>query len=404
MTTFWLSTVVLTIAAIVFIALPLLRKQRFDDEARRDELNKAFYRDRIEELKEEEIGGVVVDQEDLILDLKQSLLDDIPASEQKSGAFTLSPMMVFISSAILLVAVSYATYLSFGALDKVEHWQGISGKLPALTQKLMSPQQESLTEEEMKDLKLALRTRLHYQPEDAQGWLLLGRIALSDRDAHTATGAMAKAYQLDAEDADVRLGYAQSLMMSENEGEQHKARELLISLLQDDYVDLRVYSLLAFNAYQRGSYEEAIRFWRTMQKLVGAEDNRYAMLERSIQNAEKMLGKSVSNTSVPITISVGEGIQLPEQGILIVSVHDGNGSPVPLAAARFPIGSFPRTVVLDDANVMLEGQSLSQLETLVVKARIDSDGNVATKEGDWFGESQAVKLGDQVALSINKQY
>lgn len=404
MTTFWLSTVVLTLAGIVFIALPLFKKQRFDDEARRDELNKAFYKDRLEELEAEADGGIVVDQDELIVDLKESLLEDIPVDESVEKGISITPMIVFIPSALLLIVLSYATYSVYGSLDKVSHWQNINSKLPELTQKLMSPEQESLTEDELKDLKLALRTRLHYQPEDAQGWLLLGRIALADRDADTATGAMQKAYKLDEEDADVRLGYAQSLMMTENEAQQQQARSILVGLLQDDYVDLRVYSLLAFNAYQRGSYEEAIRFWRTMQKLIGPEDSRSAMLDRSIQNAEKMLGKSVSTTSVPIAISVDQNIQLPEQGLLIVSIHDANGSPVPVAAARYPIGTFPRTIVLDDANVMMEGQSIAQLESMIVKARIDTDGNVATKEGDWYGESKAVKLGEQVAIAIDKQY
>lgn len=404
MITFWLSTIVLVVAACIFIALPLFRKQQFDDQARRDELNKAFYRDRLAELKEEKDEGIVSDEDDLIVDLKQSLLEDIPEETKSSALLALSPMQVFVPSALLLVAITYTTYSLFGSLDKVDHWQNISDRLPELTQKLMAPEQESLSEEELKDLKLALRTRLHHQPDDAQGWLLLGRIALADRDGDTATGAMGKAYNQDAENPDIRLGYAQSLMMSDNEGEQHRARNLLIGLLQDDYVDLRVYSLLAFNAYQRGSYEEAIRFWRTMQTLIGPDDSRYTMLDRSIQNAEKALGKAVTSTSVAITISVADEVTLPEQGILIVSIHDGNGSPVPVAAARFPIGSFPRTLVLDDANVMIEGQSLSQLDSLMVKARIDADGNVATKEDDWHGESSAVKMGEQVALTIDKQY
>ncbi|MDB1123331.1 c-type cytochrome biogenesis protein CcmI [Vibrio algarum] len=404
MTTFWLSTVILTIAGFAFIALPLFRKQNFDDDARRDELNKAFYKDRLEELEDETDAGVVVDQDDLIVDLKQSLLEDIPADEKKIGSFTISPMTVFGSSALLLAVISYATYSVFGSLDKVSHWQNINEQLPALTQKLMSPEQDSLSEDELKDLKLALRTRLHYQPDDAQGWLLLGRIALADRDADTATGAMEKAHNLDPKDPDVRLGYAQSLMMSDNEAQQQFARSILIGLLQDDYVDLRVYSLLAFNAYQRGNYEESIRFWRTMQKLIGPDDSRYSMLNRSIENAEKMLGKAVTTTSVPITITVDQNVQLPEQGVLVVSIHDANGTPIPVAAARYPIGTFPRTVVLDDANVMMDGQSISQLDSLIVKARIDTDGNVTTKEGDWYGESQAVKMGDQVALVIDKQY
>jgi len=404
MVTFWLSTIVFTLIGFVFIAFPLFKRQRFDDDARRDELNKAFYKDRIEELAEEDAGGVVGDQDELIVDLKKSLLEDIPEDANIGKIFSISPMMVFIPSALLLVVLPFVTYSIFGSLDKVVHWQNINNELPKLTQKLMSPEQESLTEKELKDLKLALRTRLYYQAEDAQGWLLLGRISLADRDANTAMGAMEKAHRLDADDPDIRLGYAQSLIMSDNEIKQKQAHAILISLLEDDYVDLRVYSLLAFNAYQRASYEEAIRFWQTMGKLIGPEDSRYAMLDRSIKNAEKMLGKSVSTTSVPITISVGKNMLLPEQGLLIVSIHDGNGSPIPVAAARYPIGTFPRTVVLDDANVMIQGQSMAQLKSIIVKARIDSDGNVSTKTGDWYGESHTVKLGDQVAIVIDKQY
>ncbi len=77
---------------------------------------------------------------------------------------------------------------------------------------------------------------------------------------------------------------------------------------------------------------------------------------------------------------------------------------MPVAAARYPLGTFPRTVVLDDNNSMMEGRKLSSLDGLIVRVRIDSDGNVATRDGDWFGESQPAKLGDTVAVSINQQY
>lgn len=404
MTVFWLSAILLLAASALFIALPLFRKQSFDDKERRDELNKAFYKDRLEELEGEASEGIVNDSEELIQDLKQSLLDDIPPEQKQDSKTSISAMSVFVPSVLLVIVISFLMYFKFGGMDQVVHWQGISGELPALTKKLMSSDGEQLTEKEMEDLTLALRTRLHYQPEDSAGWLLLGRIALANRDAETAVGAMKRAYDLSPEDADVKLGYAQSLMMSQDDGEQRRARSMLISLLEDNYVDLRVYSLLAFDAFQRNEFKEAIRYWRTMQKLIGPEDSRYNMLDRSIANAEKQLGSPVSTVSVPITISLADNVRMPAQALLIVSIHDGNGSPIPMAAARFPLGTFPRTVVLDDGNVMMEGQSLSSLETMLVKVRVDTDGNVATKDGDWYGQSAVVKSGEPVALSIDKQY
>lgn len=405
MTIFWLSAILLLAASAAFIALPLFRKSSVEDEeAHRDELNKALYKNRLEELEREESEGIVNDTGELIVDLKQSLLDDIPVDRKLNHSESFSPIKVFVPSFLAVIVLSFVVYFKFGGMDQVTHWQEVNSELPTLTKKLMSQDDEQLTDKEMEDLTLALRTRLHYQPDDSAGWLLLGRIALANRHATTAVDAMKRAYTLSPKDPDVRLGYAQSMMMSPEESEQRHAKSILLGLLQDNYVDLRVYSLLAFDAFQRNEFTEAIRYWRTMQKLIGPEDSRYPMLERSINNAEKQLGTPVSNISVPITISVDSAIQLPSNALLIVSIHDGNGSPIPMAAARFPLGSFPRTVVLDDGNVMMDGQSLSSLETMLVKVRVDTDGNVATKEGDWYGQSSVVKMGESVALSIDKQY
>ena len=279
-------------------------------------------------------------------------------------------------------------YFKFGASTKVEDWQQVSANLPALSKKLLVPEGAALSDDEMRDLTLALRTRLHYHPDDSTGWLLLGRIALANRDVVTAVGAMKKAYALKSDDDDIKLGYAQALILSQDELDQTIARRILGQLVQNDYVDLRVFSLLAFDAYEREDYTAAIRYWKVMQRMIGPEDSRYQMLTRSIDNAQEQLGDSaVSNTSVSVSISLSEKVKLDQDSALIVSVHTADGSPMPVAAARYPLGSFPRTVVLDDTNSMLQDRKLSSLESLMVRVRLDSDGNVATKQGDWFGES-----------------
>lgn len=208
-----------------------------------------------------------------------------------------------------------------------------------------------------------------------------------------------------SDDADIKLGYAQALILSQDELDQTLARRILGQLVQNDYVDLRVFSLLAFDAYEREDYTAAIRYWKVMQRMIGPEDSRYQMLTRSIDNAQEQLGDSaVSNTSVSVSISLSEKVKLYQDSALIVSVHTADGSPMPVAAARYPLGSFPQTVVLDDTNSMLQDRKLSSLESLMVRVRLDSDGNVATKQGDWFGESEVVKIGQPVTVSINKQY
>ncbi|MCG6214353.1 c-type cytochrome biogenesis protein CcmI [Vibrio furnissii] len=407
MTLFWISTLILVAITCVFVAIPLIQKKANNDTVLRDELNKAFYKDRLNELQEETEEGLVDNEQDLIADLKQSLLDDIPTQEQAKQQSSISTMGVLIPSIALVVLLSYGLYAKFGNYTKVEQWQQVSANLPELTRKLMAPQGQGveLSDQEMQDLTLSLRTRLYYQPEDSTGWLLLGRIAMANRDMQTAIGAMKHAYALEPQDGDIQLGYAQALMLSDDEMDQNQARAILKRLSQRDYVDLRVYSLLAFDAFERADYPSAIQYWGMMQQMIGPNDGRYDMLTRSIESAKHKMGEVVvDGQSVPVTISLASNVTLPKNAVLIVSIHTADGAPMPVAAARYPLSSFPRTVVLDDTNSMMQGRKLSSLDALMVRVRIDTDGNVSTKDGDWYGESQAVKLGESVEVVIDKQY
>ncbi|GAB2665252.1 c-type cytochrome biogenesis protein CcmI [Vibrio panuliri] len=405
MTLFWIASIVLIALSGVMIALPFIKKKENNDAALRDELNKALYKDRLSELEEETEEGLVENQQELIDDLKQSLLDDIPSEKHVSESAALNPWVVIVPSMLLTIAMSYGLYAKFGAADDVAQWQQVSSNLPALSKKLMSPEGAALSDDEMQDLTLALRTRLHVEPKDATGWLLLGRIALANRDIDTAIGAMNKAYTLKNDDPDIMLGYAQALMLSQDPVDQDTARATLGKLVQRNYMDVRVFSLLAFDAYERKDFAAAVRYWSIMQQMIGPQDERYEMLGRSIENAQKQMGIAPSDAkSVSVSINLAPQVTASPDAALIVSVHNADGSPVPVAAARYPLGTFPRTVVLDDGNSMMQGQKLSQLEGYVVRVRIDNDGNVATKEGDWYGESSAAKMGEAVEVTIDKQY
>ncbi|MGF1799154.1 c-type cytochrome biogenesis protein CcmI [Vibrio gigantis] len=406
MTLFWISTIILSLAAIFLIVLPFINKKANNDDVLRDELNKAFYKDRLDELEVEAEEGLVDNQQELIADLKQSLLDDVPAKQEMKKT-KISTLGVVVPSIILVVIVTYGMYFKFGALDKVQHWQEVSSNLPELSKKLMSSEGGALTDDELEDLTLALRTRLHYQPKDSTGWLLLGRIALANRDAQTAIDAMERAYKLEPKDEDVQLGFAQALMLSPDEAEQNQARLLLSRLVQNDYVDLRVFSLLAFDAFERQDYPGAVKYWSIMQQMIGPQDSRYEMLSRSIESAQQKMGNAMGvdqGKTVAVTLELSGDVNAAPNSVLVVSVHRADGSPMPVAAARYPLGTFPRTVVLDDGNSMMEGQKLSSLETLMVRARLDTDGNVSTRDGDWYGESEVVELGAPVTININKQY
>ena len=404
MTLFWISTLALVFVGVIFIIIPLWKAREQDDEARRDELNKAFYKDRLAELKEEDAEGLVNNQDELITELKQSLLDDIPTKE-KTQQDSLNARLFILPSVIIFVAITYGLYFKFGNIDKIEKWQEVSARLPELSKQLMNPEGVSLSDSEMTNLTLALRTKLHHEPKDAMGWFLLGRIGMSNRDIDTSVGAMKKAYALEPTNVDIKLGYAQALMLSGDDAKAEQAKRMLKQVLRGDSTNLRALSLLAFSAFERQDYQGAVSAWKAMQMLIGPDDSRYEMLTRSIERAQSKQNPEVNlEKQVPITVNLGSNVTLPSQGVVIVSIHPADGSAMPVAAARIPLSRFPLKIMMSDDNNMIEQRKLSDMPNFIVRARIDQDGNVSTKDGDWYGESTVSTLGENVSVEIDKQY
>ncbi|OOF27953.1 c-type cytochrome biogenesis protein CcmI [Salinivibrio proteolyticus] len=399
---FWSATLVLFILGAVMFLWPLWQKKDHDHQASRDALNKAFYFDRVNEIKAESAEGLIENEQDLTQDLQQSLLDDIPEKEKARQArhLRLSPMQ-WIPGLIVLAVVSFGLYGVKGSANQVADWQATAENLPALSKKLLNNDQP-MSQQEMQDLTLALRTRLQYEPDDSTGWLLLGRIGLANRDRETAKGAMEKAYALSPSRPEIQIGLAQALLFAGSEVDSGRAETLLRSVVSEDPFNLQAMSLLAYQAFEQRRFNDAIATWKAMKTLIGPDDPRNETLDQSIARAQLALN-AAQGAAVEVKVSLGEDVTLPDNGVLIVSAHESAQAPMPLAAKRLPLSKFPVTVRLSDIDSLNPNRALSSPEMLVIKARIDVDGNVATKDGDWVGSSQPVKIGQAASVIIDKQ-
>ncbi len=402
-TLFWVVLSLMMLVSVLLFVWPFIKSSNpINEKLSRDQLNKHFYRERMSEIAEEVDEGLIDNKDELTVELQQSLLDDIPDDIEKTTDIK-TPKLAILAGVVFLVVSSMSLYVLMGDYSGVTRWQETAKRLPELSQRMMADADEPMSDQEMNDMTLALRTQLQTTPDDGMGWLLLGRIALANRDMMTAEGAMAKAYKLMPDDMDVKLGYAQSLMLSGDETNAATARGLLKEVIRQDHGNLQAMSLLAFEAFERGAFEEAAAAWSTMLKLLPENDPRAAMLTRSIQKANAQLNIGLGQ-SVTANIALADNVTLPSDGVLIVSVHSADGAPMPIAAKRLPLAKFPVSVVLTDSDSMIPERLLSSLPEVMLKARIDTDGNVMTKDGDWFGESQTLKLGEQGQILINNQY
>jgi len=262
----------------------------------------------------------------------------------------------------------------------------------------------ALTINDVQDLGLGLRTELQRDPNNAQDWMMLGRVGMALDNANTATQAFAHAYQLSPNNMDIKLGYAEVLTRSGDPQDNISGGKLLRSMLEQNQGNLRVLSLLAYNEFEQGHYPQAIGAWEVMLKILPAGDKRTDMVRASIEQAKTKSGVNTAKLGVNVTLSADAAKQIPGQGTVFISISDGV-SPVPVAVKKLPLSRFPLVMTMDDSNAMMPERLLSSLHQLKVRVRISQDGLATPTKGDWYGDSQLTDFSGngQVSIEINQQ-
>jgi cytochrome c-type biogenesis protein CcmI len=399
---FWLMIIVLLVGAAALLVVPAMRQSDKSTAASRDTLNKAFYQDRLHELEQDEDQGVVAERPEMVKELQQNLLNDIPG-QQEAQAKPIN-RWALVPGVALLVVVTLGFYLKTGGLAQVLDWQQVEAQMPELRARVANERAQPLSMEEIARLGLGLRTALQQDDRNINDWMMLGRVGMALNNATTATQAFAHAYQLDPNSLEVRLGYAEVLTRSNDPEDNKQATQMLRKMIAEDHTNLRVLSLLAFNSFEQGDFKQAIGAWQVMLKLLPANDQRAEVIKRSIEQAKTQISGETVKLGVNVTLSPQATNALPPQGTLVISVTDG-ANPVPVAVKQLPLSRFPLSFSLDDSNAMMPERLLSAQHQVKVRVRISQDGLATPQAGDWFGESALQNFSgkEQIDVQINKQ-
>lgn len=284
------------------------------------------------------------------------------------------------------MVVAVGLYLKTGGLSQVQAWNQVEAQMPQLRARVANERAEPLSMEEVARLGLGLRTSLQHDAGNINDWMMLGRIGMALNNATTATQAFAKAYQLAPDNNEVRLGYAEVLTRSNDPQDNQLATQMLRTMVGQDHTNLRAMSLLAFNAFEQGDFKQAIGAWEVMLKLLPAGDSRTEVIKRSIAQAKSQAGQETTTLGIEVSLSPDAAKKLPQQGMLIISVTDGE-NPIPVAVKQLALSRFPLSVTLNDSDAMMPERLLSSLSRVKVRARISLDGTANAQPDDWFGES-----------------
>ncbi|MFQ2084266.1 c-type cytochrome biogenesis protein CcmI [Aeromonas veronii] len=415
MTAFWIVIAGLLVLVSLALVVPLWRGEG-KQSISRSALNKQLYRQRLLEIGEEREQGVLAEESDSLVELQRSLLDDIPDVEQTARS---GKSLIWIPGVLVLLVVSLGLYYKLGSWQEVSRWQDASSRLGELSNRILVERDAKVTEQDLLDFTLALRTRLKDEPNDYRGWLLLGRLALDGNDPEMASEALERAYTLAPQKSLVAVPYAQTLMMT---GDEAQADALLQAAIAQDPDNIEARSVYAFMALQKEDFQTALARWQAMLPLMEKGTPRYVMVERSMEYARAQLkqrGIEVTNSGAakagavegqppavkkgefPIHVTLAAGIQMPEDAHLFVFAVVPNGPPMPIAVKRIAGPTLPVTLSLGDGDAMMEGSKLAAYPELQFKARLSRGGNVMNKEGAFEGVSVPVKTAEIPAAPID---
>ena len=201
-TVFWLIIAGLLLAAVLLLVLPLLGKTALtvvDGEQR----NLNIARQQLAELKRQlQEGGLSQEQfDEQYLELQLSLNDELQAEPVEqgqggNGRWAIPVILIFVP------IVSLALY--FQLAD------------PEALQKAEVQQQNSKAAASVRGMVVKLADRLKQNPQDMEGWLMLGRSYKVLEQYQDAAKVFAKLYQFQPENVEVILNYAETLALSRN--------------------------------------------------------------------------------------------------------------------------------------------------------------------------------------------
>jgi cytochrome c-type biogenesis protein CcmH len=288
---------------------------------------------------------------------------------------------------------------------------------------------------DMKEITAQLEARLAANPSDVEGWQMLGRTYLVTGDAVKAAAAYQKAIDLaGGNDAALKLDLAEALILTEDPAVQDQAKQIVDAAVTADSGNGKALWYSGVIANRAGDTETAKARWSKMLELSPPEEIRQIVVAQfpelggeapamgagagaavagamggataaGATTSGAAEGTAPTGRTIRIAISVDPKIAgklQPGTPLFVAARQPGIPGP-PLAAVRVSSDQLPTTVVLSDANAMMEGRNLSSVDDVEVVARVAFGGTAVTATGDLIGKVSQKKGGStDVAIVIDQ--
>ncbi len=436
MTLFWVIAALLVVVALAFLLTPLVRNRAASGGESRAASKVSVFREQLAELDADLAAGSI-DREQWEVargDLQRGLLEAVdvppasavapgkrskaaiagaPSKRSKAAAAAVAPVKrskaAAIAVAIAVPLISVSLYLGLGNRQGLE----------PVKQDAAQGAPHELSPEKVNAMVARLAEKLASEPDNAEGWIMLGRSYNALGRFSEAAAAYAKAEAKFPENAQLLADYADSLAMAQGQSLQGKPEALILRALQADGNNLKALALAGSAEFDRKNFAKAIEYWGRMLSLVPADSETGNSIRASIQEAQEKQGgmpksstviaqnkqegapKSSTATAAAKAKSVSGTVKIapalaaraaPEDTVFVLA-RPAQGGRMPLAALRVKVKDLPLTFSFDDSMAMNPSAKISDFAEVVVAARVSKSGNVVPQRGDLEGVSKSLRPG-----------
>ena len=437
MTSFWVISGIFIVTALLFIVPTLLRNRDVQHEnLEHDAVNITVYRDQLAEL-DKDLENDILTQEQYNkskLELQQRMLQDVPEEEKMIIKTNKRIHNIALSTFITKVLPLAAIFLYLVIGDT----RGLlpQAQLANATQMNRSGGNESPAgHDNFSSVLENLIARLKDNPNDIEGWIMLGRTyAIMERYTE-ASNTYAKLVELVPDNPQILSDYADVLAMKNQGSLAGKPTELIHAALRIDPQYPKALALAGTAEFEQKKFAQAAEHWEKLLAVIPADSQLAKSVKDSIDEAKSLASgnkviasasqenkapQQISNQSEKpveaatpssaiaisgqVTINENLASKASPNDTLFIYARAKTGPKMPLAILRLKASDLPATFTLTDDMAMTPTMKMSSFPEVVIEARISKSGQAVPASGDLQGFSQPVKIGNNnIAIVIDKQ-
>ncbi len=410
---FALIAVVMMFVALLWMLPTLLRNEAAPPTLPTVRSNLEILKEELAELDLDLAGGTLSQQQydEAREDLERRALDDTREATPVPP-LTTAPRWTALVMAAALPICSALLYLGLGNPAAIAVNPG-ANKPPS--------------EHEIEAMVSKLAARMQQNPNDGNGWAMLGRSYLVTKRYTESAQAYAHAVSLIPNDADLLADYADALAMTQDRQINGEPLHLIERALKVDGNHWKSLAMAGSAAFERKDYKAAIGYWEKLRQRTDLDSEFIRTVNENIAQARQAAGMkpeavaagaagamgatsdvaqskpgaaSASNDgaaagSVRGTVSLTPALaaKASPNDVVFIFARAVQGPRMPLAVMRRQVKDLPVTFDLNDGMSMSPEMKLSAFNDVVVGARISKAANAMPQSGDLQGASAPVKLG-----------